>query len=401
MIGPLLTVGLAVGAIWVGLPAVAQILTLLRIGSRRRPQSTPNVARPRLLFLVPAHDEELLIERCVHSLLDPDYSSGAYEVVVVADNCHDATALIARRAGATVLERRDVTARGKHAALDWALGHFELDQYDAIVVIDADAIVNREFATSLARWPDLRDRAIQAYDGLTNEFENWLTRLAGLFNRYRYDVELPLKAKAGLSVPLTGDGMVIGTRLLRRLGWQIETITEGWELYARYTLAGVTVDFEPGSIFFDQEAKSIRQGEAQRQRWAAGRLHVVRMYGWQVLTGPGVGLVQRVDMLAELLSLGPVQRGVASAIGILAILVLDVPASGPLLALFATGIIQPLILSMIVLRAHPEPIPTLTAFARLPVYAGWRVTIGLRNLLKRGTTKKWVRTGRHAEFKQQ
>src|SRR5215468_7419304 len=57
----------------------------------------------RVAVIVPAHDEELVIERCIRSLQTQSYPRGRYEIVVIADNCSDDTASAAQRAGAQVL----------------------------------------------------------------------------------------------------------------------------------------------------------------------------------------------------------------------------------------------------------------------------------------------------------
>ncbi|MBK8005199.1 MAG: hypothetical protein IPK12_15045 [Gemmatimonadetes bacterium] len=101
-----------------------------------------------------------------------------------------------------------------------------------MVIVDADTILDSQYSRELMRFAPLEDKAVQSYDGMSNEFENWLTRLAGLLTRSRYGIAMPLKVHAGLNVPLTGDGTVLGTTLLRREPWRVETITEGWELSA-------------------------------------------------------------------------------------------------------------------------------------------------------------------------
>ena len=181
-----------------------------------------------------------------------------------------------------------------------------------------------------------------------------------------------------------------------RLGWRIVTITEGWELYARYTAAGLRVDFEPEALHITQEARSVNQGEDQRSRWASGRLRVARLYAWDLLTKPRLGLLQRIDVFAELLSGGPVFRAVAGLAGVAALGVISPPGKLWLMALWATGFLHPMILSVVALWSHPQPWPTIVALARLPGYALWRGTLGLRRLVRRKQAA-WIRTERHVE----
>jgi cellulose synthase/poly-beta-1,6-N-acetylglucosamine synthase-like glycosyltransferase len=287
--------------------------------------------------------------------------------------------------------------RGKHYAIGWALEQLPWQDYEAIIVIDADTIVEPDYATQLSRWPDLGDRAIQTYDHLSNETENALTRLAGLLGRIRYEISLPLKARAGLSVPMTGDGIALGREILRRHPWRVRTITEGWELYARLTLAGVTLSYEPRSKLYAQEARSLDQSRTQRERWTAGRLDVLRLHWHEILASPGVPVLQRLDLLAELLSLGPVIRGMLGGAGVLASFAIDSPYALVAAVLFATGFLQPILYSLLVLRQHPERSATLLALLYLPRYALWRLAVGARGLLSVQRNADWTRTKRKPE----
>lgn len=353
-------------------------------------------AAERLLFLVPAHNEEDLIGRCVASLRNQDYPLNKVTIVVVADHCDDRTASIARDGGAVVLERRGGGGRGKHHAIGWATERISLCEYAAVVLIDADTVVDPSFSRAVVRHAPLENVAIQSYDGLSNEFENWLTRMAGVLTRNRWDMVLHWKEAADLNCPLTGDGSVLGTRVLERFPWNVETITEGWELYARLTLAGVRILYEPGARVYAQETRWLGQSASQRQRWSSGRIAVFRRYARTLLTKPGIPLVQRLDLIAELSSTGPIMRAFLGAAGIAALLAFDTPAAPVLIALFAAPIVEPLGMSLASLARHPHPAATVRAFTRLPAYALWRVGVGFSAFFLSGKDA-WIRTGRHTE----
>jgi cellulose synthase/poly-beta-1,6-N-acetylglucosamine synthase-like glycosyltransferase len=383
-------------ALVVALPAICDMWCLVR---RRRTGPLPAAGETpdsRIIFLVPAHNEALLIRRCVRSLLAQRYPRDGLMVAVVADNCTDDTAQAAREEGATVLERQSDTERGKGHAIAWALQQLPLARYAAVVIVDADTLVDDDYALYLASWAPLEEKAIQSYDGMSNEFENWLTRMAGVLTRNRYGIALPLKVKAGLSVPLTGDGTVLGSRLLERSPWSVATITEGWELYARYTLDGLQVIYEPRSRLYAQETRGLAQSRSQRERWTAGRLAVLRMYLGPIMTKGNAGLLQRLDLIAELTNLGPIMRAAIGVVGGALAAGAGLPGWAVLTALFATGVVQPGIYSAISLVNHPQPGRTISAFLRLPFYAVWRVAVGVRAFALSGRTL-WVRTSRHEE----
>lgn len=381
---------------WVALPALVDLTAWLASLGRPLPLPPPRQTREHLLFLIPAHNEHLLIERCVRSLMALDYPGTATTVTVIADNCTDDTAALARGAGATVLERQNAQERGKGFAIGWALRELRSIPWDAVVIIDADTVVEPDYALELQRWGSLLGRALQTYDTASNEFENWLTRLAGLLTRSRYDIALRLKASAGLSCPLTGDGVVLGRDLLEAHPWDARTITEGWELYARLTLAGQRVGYAWTPVVYAQEAQSMQQSASQRERWTAGRLEVLRLHWRELFRAKGVPLLQRLDLVAELTSLGPIVRGAAAGTGMLAAWAVGGRLGLPAAVLFATGFAQPALYAALALRNHPEPLATLQAFAGLPRYAAWRLGIALRGLFRRGPGA-WVRTARRSE----
>ena len=125
-------------------------LALLGMVARRRHPSAPVM---RCAILVPAHDEEGGIRDTIASLLRLDDARGSV-IYVIADNCSDGTAEVARQFPVEVLERVDPENRGKGYALEWAVEQIELSRFDAVVVIDADTIVGRDLLSAVSRrWP--------------------------------------------------------------------------------------------------------------------------------------------------------------------------------------------------------------------------------------------------------
>src|SRR5581483_7831781 len=114
---------------WLLMTVVAVPLLVLVIESfaallpaRREKSSTE---RGRCTILVPAHDEESGIEQTLTAILPQLLPTD--QVVVIADNCTDRTAEVARSAGAMVVERQDTTRRGKGYALDFGVRYLELN----------------------------------------------------------------------------------------------------------------------------------------------------------------------------------------------------------------------------------------------------------------------------------
>jgi glycosyltransferase involved in cell wall biosynthesis len=126
---------------------------------RRQVAPTPAERLPAVI-IIPAHDEEEGIARTVVSVTSQMRPFD--RLLVVADNCTDATAEIARAAGAEVLERTDLKLRGKGYALDAGLQAIAQNPLPFVVFIDADCIIEAGGLDALVRASNAQSGAVQA-----------------------------------------------------------------------------------------------------------------------------------------------------------------------------------------------------------------------------------------------
>jgi 1,2-diacylglycerol 3-beta-glucosyltransferase len=359
----------------------------------RRPKTGQHHVSPRLLFLIPAHNEEKLLGECLTSLSTMDYPRASYRFIVIADNCTDNTAEVARKLGVECLIRSEPEERGKPAALAWALDRIGIEEFDAIVVLDADTMVEAEFAKGLAQHAPLSSIAVQAYFGSANENASQLTRLSGLFTRMRYEILYPARERTGLNCVLTGNGMCLGRNLLRH-GWSAYSITEDWELYATLTASGVPIRYARNAKLLSQEAATLKEGRIQRERWAAGRMQVLRRWGFQILRSKVIGGIQKFDALVELSAPSPVLH--LALVLLLSTLALSVFSAGlaTIIIIAAFLSLLPLVITTVIALAHhPNPFPVLVAFAYLPLYMAWRVGLAI-NARFHAPPSAWHKTSR-------
>jgi cellulose synthase/poly-beta-1,6-N-acetylglucosamine synthase-like glycosyltransferase len=259
--------------------SIALYLALLTAAALRyRPVPSPSEPRLKLAVLIPAHDEALLIARCVTSLVDQDYVRELYDVVVIADNCTDETATIARDAGADLVLVRDAPdARGKGRALRWAIDRLLSGEQapDAIVVIDADSWVPRDFLSRLSAPVHHGAEAIQADYLLESNGTSGAALRAVAFllvNRVR-----PAgRSVLGMSTFLVGNGMLFATGLLRRHPWEAFTSTEDIEYSLDLQTAGVRIAFAADAFVRSETAPNPKAAAVQQLRWEGGKLYLLR-----------------------------------------------------------------------------------------------------------------------------
>src|SRR4051794_14427886 len=158
--------------------AYLALITGAALLGRRREGVAPSCP-PRFVFVIPAHDEEGNIRSTIESCQSVCYDPALYRIIVIADNCSDDTARVAAAAGAEVIERDDISRRSKGHALEFFFRHHsdEAESADAVVLIDADTVVDpgilSAFATALAQGQDW----IQCYYTVRNPDASWRTRM--------------------------------------------------------------------------------------------------------------------------------------------------------------------------------------------------------------------------------
>ena len=383
----------AVIALILLVPTVSDLISAVRLAFGPRLPKAGGEAFSRLLILVPAHNEEALIASCIASLRAQRYPPEHYAIHVIADNCTDNTAALARAAGAHCLERHDLTQRGKPHAIAWALERLPIADFDALVIVDADAVVDPGFAAGIAAAAPLRAQIVQGYNDVHNRTDNAITRMAAVLSAANHRFAFGLKTRVGLNVPL-GTGVAVGTDVLAAHGWKAFSIGEDWELYALMTERGVRTRSAPAARIFAEEARSLRQSASQRHRWAAGKLTVLFRYAWRLLRSPHIGAPQKLDVLAELLGPGPAVHLGLVAVMSAALLLTHAPGAVWVTAALAASLVRPAVYTLIALTRDPEPGRAALAFGFLPFYTLWRLGVQVTALRMLGD-KPWVRTERN------
>ena len=245
--------------------------------------------RNRLAVLICARNEEGVIENLIASLLAQDYDKSLTSIFVVADNCTDATAEVALRAGATrVYVRSDEEHIGKGYALDFLLqaidGEYGEDAFDAFVVFDADNLVTPTYLTEINRVYSSGFEIVASYRNSKNYGDSmvssgssmWFIREARFLNTARVGF--------GSSAWLAGTGFLFSNKLKKRNGgWPFHTLTEDIEFMVDSALSGERVGYAPDAEFFDEQPIRFVDSFLQRLRWAKGGLQVFRKYGRKMI----------------------------------------------------------------------------------------------------------------------
>lgn len=232
----------------------------------------------RFQLVIPAHNEEAMIAETLQAVMALDYPSDLLDVHVIADNCTDLTALIARSFPVNVHERTAPDARGKGMALRWLIAKLPPGQpSDAIVILDADSIVEPSFLTALSARFERGSQVVQAYYAVRDEASGGEVSLRSAALSVRHLVRPAGRVELGGSSSLYGNGMAFTEEIARTFAWSSH-LTEDLEMGLRLLLAGTKVDFEPLAVVRGEMPESRTHANSQHHRWETGRRGVARTY---------------------------------------------------------------------------------------------------------------------------
>ena len=260
----------------------------------------PEGKRHSFAVLIAARNEEAVIAELIDSLKRQSYPSELIDIYVVADNCTDRTAEIARRHGATVFERFNKTQVGKGYALNFLLKHIELP-YDAYIVFDADNVVDPNFVREINKTFSAGYDIVTSYRNSKNYGDNWISAGYALwFLREAQYLNRP-RALLGSSCGVSGTGFMFSSRILDKCGgWNFFLLTEDIEFTAHNIVNGEKVGYCPTAEFYDEQPTGWTQSVRQRVRWVQGYLQVLGRYGGGLLKGSVCGSFSCFDMLMSI-----------------------------------------------------------------------------------------------------
>lgn len=349
--------------------------------------------RARVAVLVPAHNEATLIASTLASIR-PQLREGD-QLLVVADNCTDQTASLARAAGAEVVERQDQQRRGKGYALDFGVQHLRQSPPDVLIIIDADCQVGADALEQLARCCVDSGRPAQALylmhapagAGLKVQVAAFAWRVKNLVRPRGW-------ARAGLPCQLMGAGMAFTWQDLSAVNLATGHLVEDLKLGLECAALGKPPLFCPEAVVNSHFPTSQEGLSIQRKRWEHGHLGVVLAEGPKLV---GHALARRnwpllgmaLDLLVPPLALLSLLLTVLYVVTWLAfgLFGLLLPA---LLATLGLGLLGAAVL-LAWARFAREVMP-FSVLMYAPFYAARKIPLYLGFLLKRQVD--WVRSKR-------
>lgn len=238
--------------------------------------------------LISARNEEAVIAQLIESIRMQDYPSKLVKIFVVADNCTDGTAKVARDAGAEVWERFNKSQIGKGYALDFLISRinetYPQDAFDGYFVFDADNLLNENYITEMNKTFSDGHRIITSYRNSKNYGTNWISAGYSLWflreSKYLNNARMLL----GTSCAVSGTGFLVHKDIIEKNdGWKFFLLTEDIEFSVHSVINDERIAFCKDAILYDEQPSTFGQAWTQRMRWAKGFFQVFNKYGLSLL----------------------------------------------------------------------------------------------------------------------
>lgn len=267
---------IVLAAIILMLPVLVFLVQVLAAILLTKPTAIKQQAnsRPIITVLMPAHNESLVIAESIKLIL-PQLSSQDH-LLVVADNCNDDTAAIARNLGAVVIERTNLQERGKGYALDYGLQHLKAKPPHILLIIDADCMVESDAINKLASASLAYQRPIQALYLMQSQPNPSLKARIAEFAWLVKNKVRPLGFKAlGLPCQLMGTGMAFLWEDIIKVNLASGHIVEDMKLGVDFSRLNKAPLFLPEALVTSVFPPTVKATNTQRTRWEHGHLSVI------------------------------------------------------------------------------------------------------------------------------
>lgn len=349
----------------------------------------------KFMAIIPAHNEEDVVVNLIESLKHQNYPKELLDIYVIADNCTDRTAELAKEAGAIVYERFDPEKKTKGYAMQWFLAQKieENANYDAFCVFDADNIVDKEFINNMNKKLCQGEEVVQGYRDIKNPTDNWITSGYAIFywtmNRFYHLARYNL----GLSPLINGTGFMVKFDVIKPEGWNTKTLTEDIEFSLKNIIKGKKLGWAVDAKVYDEQPLGFVQSWKQRTRWTVGHIQCIKEY-----TKPLAIAVKENKTMMNFDGLLYILGSIPMFILTLALLLVNSVmflGEGMTMVELVDSYVRyliptfffPIVTAVIIMALDKRPIkPMIKGLACYPLFLGSWILINFKCLFKRDTT---------------
>lgn len=241
-------------------------------------------------ILIAARNEEKVLPHLLKSICDQDYPKELFSIYVVADNCTDNTAQVAREHGATVYTRFNKKQVGKGYAISHLLEQIrqepDYESIDAFLIFDADNLLAKDYLKQINRLPAAGFEAFCGYRNTKNYGDGWVASGYGLWYIHESTHMNRSRFALGTTCAVNGTGFGFTRQLMERIGgWPFHCLTEDIEFNQWCAYNQVKIGYCHDAIAYDEQPIKFKLSWTQRTRWTQGGVQVSLRYGGRLVKG--------------------------------------------------------------------------------------------------------------------
>ena len=265
-------------------------IVIALIGDKKKKLDTYEAKKlHKFAFIIAARNEQAVIGNLINSIKQQNYPAELIDVIVVADNCTDDTAQIAREHGAICYERFNNMLVGKGYALDYCFNKIveqfgDYTAYDGYFIFDADNVIDKNYVKEMNKVFDRGYNVITSYRNSKNYDTNWITSGYSLWfireAKYLNNPRMVLKTSCAVS----GTGFLVNSSIIKKNnGWKFNLLTEDIQFSVVNILEGEKIGYCESAMFYDEQPTTFKQSWNQRMRWSKGFYQVMFRYGRELI----------------------------------------------------------------------------------------------------------------------
>ncbi len=226
-------------------------------------------------IVIAARNEEKVIGNLLDSIKKQDYPKELLTIFVVADNCTDKTAEIARKNGAICYERFDNEHKTKGFALQYLFERIEEDygrmSFEGYFVFDADNLLKKDYISRMNDAFDSGEKMVTSYRNIKNIDENWITMSFAVHWLRTIRQYHRARSVLRLATNIQGTGYLFASEVVRD-GWKYTSLTEDRGLTADAVAQGYRISYQDAAEFYDEQSPNYKVAFNQKLRWSKGLL---------------------------------------------------------------------------------------------------------------------------------
>ena len=233
-------------------------------------------------IIIPARNEEKVVGGLIESIQASNYPQDKLTIFVIAHNCTDNTAEVARKYGVEVYEYNNPNECTMGYAFKYLFKmiekDFKVNNFDGFFIFNADNIVSNNYFEKMNDAFEYfgHKSVVTSYRGAKNFGTNWISGMYGLYFAFGCVYESRARTLLGCSTRVQGTGYVIASDVVKNGNWPYVSLTEDWEFSADQILNGNRINYCDEAVFFDEQPTKFSIMWRQRIRWSAGHLLVCK-----------------------------------------------------------------------------------------------------------------------------